>query len=149
MNLYIPFPYSKGLHNKHGLCTFKHKFVHTPCMFKQKFVRTLCMFKHFQKINPTPAPKLLILVAPQYNLCFWQRDRVNLFVAKEGSNIEERCHFNITEHKTAHCAQRGFLFSCRGGIKSGRYGQSSLSGTLCKKEGGIFISNYDPSKTHK
>ena len=48
-NLYIPFPYSKGLQDKHGLCTFKHKFVHTPCTFKQKFVHTLCTFKHFQK----------------------------------------------------------------------------------------------------
>ena len=47
MNLYIPFPYSKGPHNKHGLCTFKRKFVHTPCTFKQEFVRTLCTFKHF------------------------------------------------------------------------------------------------------
>ena len=46
--MYIPFPYSKGLHNKHGLCTFKHKFVHTPCTFKQEFVHTLCTFKHFQ-----------------------------------------------------------------------------------------------------
>ena len=41
------FPYSKGLHNKHGLYTFKHKFVLTPCTFKQKFVPTLCTFKHF------------------------------------------------------------------------------------------------------
>merc|ERR1712242_433017 len=39
-NLYIPFPYSKGLQDKHGLCTFKHKFVHT-----------LCTFKHFHHIN--------------------------------------------------------------------------------------------------
>ena len=50
-NLYIPFPYSKGLQDKHGLCTFKHKFVHTPCTFKQKFVHTLCTFKHFQVFN--------------------------------------------------------------------------------------------------
>ena len=49
MNLYIPFPYSKGLHNKHRLCTFKHKFVHTPYTFKYKFVSTLCTFNHFQK----------------------------------------------------------------------------------------------------
>ena len=41
------FPYSKGLHDKHGLCKFKHRFVHTPCTFKQKFVHTLCTFKHF------------------------------------------------------------------------------------------------------
>ena len=34
MNLYIPFPYSKGLYNKHRLCTFKHKFVTTLCTFK-------------------------------------------------------------------------------------------------------------------
>ena len=43
------FKDSKGLHDKHGLCTFKHKFVHTPCTFKQKFVHTLCTFKHFLK----------------------------------------------------------------------------------------------------
>ena len=48
MNLYIPFPYSKGLHNKHGLCTFKHTFVHTPCTIKQEFEHTLCTFKHFR-----------------------------------------------------------------------------------------------------
>ena len=50
-NLYIPFPYSKGLQDKQGLCTFKHKFVHTPCTFKQKFVHTLCTFKHFHEIK--------------------------------------------------------------------------------------------------
>ena len=34
MNLYIPFPYSKGLYDKHRLCTFKQKFVHTLSTFK-------------------------------------------------------------------------------------------------------------------
>ena len=40
-------PVFRRTRNKHGLRTFKQRFVDTPCMFRQKFVHTLCTFKHF------------------------------------------------------------------------------------------------------
>ena len=46
--MYISFPYSKGLHNKHGLCTFKHNFVHTHvCLSRNLYVHYVCLSKIF------------------------------------------------------------------------------------------------------
>ena len=72
----MPSPYSKGVHNKHGLCRFKHKFVHTPCTFKQKFVRScrhpgtyiLCTFlccKNKQNVTHKIAAAVI------FGLLFW------------------------------------------------------------------------------
>ena len=46
--VHIFFLYSKGLYNKHGLCTFKQKFVNTLCTFKHFF-----LYMHNMRIHHT------------------------------------------------------------------------------------------------